>query len=175
MQENSYHGSVLDCIAFLSKVKDGEYEVKPYHEKRSLSANGYYWALVDKIAQEMNSRKDTALSKDDIHRQMLHDYGTWEYNTDGSPKWVILPKNEPLPKDGYFYDMGADVTVKGENSGDEIGHAYIIIRGSHTYNSKEMSTLLNGVIQEAQSLGIETMTPAEIEEMLRMIGDKPNG
>ena len=93
----------------------------------------------------------------------------------GSPKWVILPKNEPLPKDGYFYDMGADVTVKGKNSGDEIGHAYIIIRGSHTYNSKEMSTLLNGVIQEAQSLGIETMTPAEIEEMLRMIGDKPNG
>ena len=98
---------------------------------------------------------------------MLIDYGTWDYLEDGSPKWVIFPKNKPLPSDGYYFDTKADVTVKGANSGEEQGHAYIVIRGSHTYNSKEMSQLINGVVQEAQNLDIETMTPTEIEQMIR--------
>lgn len=169
MQGNSFHGSVLACIAWLSARKDGEFEIKPYKEKpkkRSLDANAYYWVLLDQLADVLG------LARDDLHKEMLHDFGTWEYNADGSPKWVILPKNEPLPKDGYFYDMGADVSVKGENSGDEMGHAYIIIRGSHTYNPKEMSRLINGLVQECRQQGIETMTPAEIEEMCRDLGDK---
>lgn len=169
MQGNSFHGSVLACIAWLSARKDGEFEIKPYKgkpKKRSLDANAYYWVLLDQLADVLG------LARDDLHKEMLHDFGTWEYNADGSPKWVIFPKNEPLPKDGYFYDMGADVSVKGENSGDEMGHAYIIIRGSHTYNPKEMSRLINGLVQECRQQGIETMTPAEIEEMCRDLGDK---
>lgn len=169
MQGNSFHGSVLACIAWLSARKDGEFEIKPYKEKpkkRSLDANAYYWVLLDQLADVLG------LARDDLHKEMLHDFGTWEYNADGSPKWVILPKNEPLPKDGYFYDMGADVSVKGENSGDEMGHAYIIIRGSHTYNPKEMSRLINGLVQECRQQGIETMTPAEIEEMCRDLGER---
>ena len=169
MQGNSFHGSVLACIAWLSARKDGEFEIKPYKEKpkkRSLDANAYYWVLLDQLANVLG------LARDDLHKEMLHDFGTWEYNADGSPKWVILPKNEPLPKDGYFYDMGADVSVKGENSGDEMGHAYTIIRGSHTYNPTEMSRLINGLVQECRQQGIETMTPAEIEEMCRDLGEK---
>lgn len=169
MQGNSFHGSVLACIAWLSARKDGEFEIKPYKEKpkkRSLDANAYYWVLLDQLADVLG------LARDDLHKEMLHDFGTWEYNADGSPKWVILPKNEPLPKDGYFYDTNADVTVKGQNSGNEIGHAYIVIRGSHTYDSKEMSRLINGLVQECRQQDIETMTPAEIEEMCRDLGDK---
>lgn len=166
MPGNEYHGSVLSCIAWLSARKDGEFEIKPWREKRSRDANAYYWVLVSKIAELMNKPKE------EIHRQMLIDYGTWEVTADGSPKWVILPENEPLPQDGYYFDTKAKVTVKGENSGEEIGHAYIVIRGSHTYNTKEMSDLINGVVQEAQSLDIETIPPAEIEEMCRLWGQK---
>lgn len=166
MPGNEFHGTVLACIAWLSAKKDGLFEIKPYREKRSRDANSYYWALVGKISEVMNKPKE------EIHRQMLIDYGTWDCNADGSPKWVILPKNEPLPMDGYYFDTKADVTVKGAKSGEEEGHAYIVIRGSHTYNSKEMSNLINGVVQEAQNLDIETMTPAEIEEMCRDLGEK---
>lgn len=169
MQGNSFHGSRMACINWLSNRNEGQFEVKPYKEKpkkRSLDANAYYWVLLDQLADVLG------LARDDLHKEMLHDFGTWEYNADGSPKWVILPKNEPLPKDGYFYDMGADVSVKGENSGDEMGHAYIIIRGSHTYNPKEMSRLINGLVQECRQQGIETMTPAEIEEMCRDLGER---
>lgn len=165
MPGNEFHGTVLACISWLSSKKDGEYEIKPFRQKRSKDANAYYWALIGKIAEVMNQPKE------DIHRQMLIDYGTWEYNSDGTPKWSILPENEPLPTDGYYFDTKTKVTVKGQNSGEEIGHVYIVIRGSHTYDSKEMSNLINGAVQEAQNLDIETMTPAEIEEMCKAIGE----
>ena len=40
--------------------------------------------------------------------------------------------------------------------------------GTHLYNTKEMSTFINGVIQEAQQLGIETKTPQEIAELMSL-------
>lgn len=64
------------------------------------------------------------------------------------------------------------MTVKGTKSGEEMGHAYIVIRGSHTYDSKEMSRLINGLVQECRQQDIETMTPAEIEEMCKALGEK---
>jgi hypothetical protein len=38
--------------------------------------------------------------------------------------------------------------------------------GSSTYDSKEFSVLLDGVIQEAEELGIETLGQAEAERMI---------
>lgn len=43
---------------------------------------------------------------------------------------------------------------------------YRLMRGSHTYDSREMSELIKGTIQEAEDLGIETLTPRELEQML---------
>ena len=37
--------------------------------------------------------------------------------------------------------------------------------GSSTYDSKEMATLIDGVVREAKELGIETLPP---DELLRM-------
>lgn len=163
------HGTPQQLIVYLlGQDRDKEFEIKPYYKKRSNQANKYYQVLVDLIAEKMN------LPREQVHRQLLTDYGTWEYEDDGSPKWVILPKNKPLPLDGYYFDTKADVTVKGTKSGEEIGRAYIVIRGSHTYKSDEMKRLLDGTIQEAQNLDIETRTPQEIELMIQQMKDKEN-
>lgn len=153
-------------VYLLEQPKDKVFDLSEHREKRSLSANSYYQVLCDKISEAMK------LPREEVHKQLLNDYGTWDYLEDGSPKWVILPKNKPLPPDGYYFDTKADVTVKGANSGEEQGHAYIVIRGSHTYNSKEMARLIDGAVQEAQNLGIETRTPAEIDEMIRLMEQK---
>lgn len=42
---------------------------------------------------------------------------------------------------------------------------YVLLRGSSDYNTWEMSVLLDGMIQETQGQGIETLTPAELEAM----------
>lgn len=157
-------GRPSDLVAWLfEQPKDKVFEVKEYKEKRSLNANSYYWVLVGQIAGKLN------VSRDEIHRQLMTDYGTWLYDDNGSPMWVIFPENKPLPKDGYYFDTKAIVDVKGAKSGDEKGRAYIVIKGSHEYNSKEMYDLIQGAVQEAKQLDIETKTPQEIEEMTRLM------
>lgn len=157
-------GRPSDLVAWLfDQPKDKIFEVSEYREKRSLSANSYYWVLVGQIAEKMN------LPREAVHRQLMTDYGAWEKNGDGSPKWVILAENKPLPKDGYYFDTKAKVSIKGQNSGEEIGRAYIVIKGSHEYDSKEMYDLIQGAVQEAKQLDIETRTPAEIQEMVELM------
>jgi hypothetical protein len=41
-----------------------------------------------------------------------------------------------------------------------------LMRGSHTFNTKEMSRLIDGTIEEAKELGIETATPEQIRRMM---------
>ena len=45
---------------------------------------------------------------------------------------------------------------------------YKVFRGSSTYDTKEMSILVDGVVSECQEQGIETLPPAELEKMLKM-------
>ena len=43
---------------------------------------------------------------------------------------------------------------------------YVVMRGSHTYDTKEMSRLIDGTVQEAKEHGIETLPPDELERMM---------
>ena len=43
----------------------------------------------------------------------------------------------------------------------------MMLKGTHEYDSKEMSVLINGVVDEARDLDIETLTPAELDRMLK--------
>jgi hypothetical protein len=40
------------------------------------------------------------------------------------------------------------------------------MRGSHTYNTKEMSKLINGTVSEAKEQGIETLDDIEIRRLV---------
>ena len=42
-------------------------------------------------------------------------------------------------------------------------NCYLVFKETHTLDSAEMARLIDGTVQEAQSLGIETLTPAELE------------
>ena len=43
--------------------------------------------------------------------------------------------------------------------------SYLMIKGSSDYDSKEMAHFIDCVVQEAKELGIETLTPTELERM----------
>ena len=43
---------------------------------------------------------------------------------------------------------------------------YKIYRGSHTYDSYEMSKLIEGTVADAKEQGIDTKTPDEIRRMV---------
>ena len=45
---------------------------------------------------------------------------------------------------------------------------YVMLRGSSTYDTAEMSNLIDGLVSECQELGIETLPPKEIERMMQL-------
>ena len=47
---------------------------------------------------------------------------------------------------------------------------YVLLEHSRFYDSKEMSVLIDGTVQEAKAQGIDTLTPGEIEELKQKWG-----
>lgn len=138
-------GKPIQIIQFLyNQDKDTLYEIKEHKEKRSLSQNAYAWKLITEIGNVLRK------SKEEVYLQMLKDYGQ-------SDIVVMLSKVNPH---GYFkyYEKVRDIKMNGYYFSQ-----WRIYKGSSEFDSKEMSIFIDGIIQECQSLGIETMTPDEIK------------
>ncbi len=123
-----------------------QYEVKEHKQRRSKSQNAYMWEIITQIADIQR------LSKEEVYLQMLKDYGQSEIISMLS---IINPKGYLK----YFEEIG-----KGQVNGKEFTH-YKVYKGSSEYDSREMSILIDGVIQEATQLHIPTLTPRQVAEM----------
>ena len=91
-------------------------------------------------------------TKDEMYLQMLKDYGQSE---------IVSIKSDvnPVGYFKYYEEIG-----KGYIKGKEFIH-YKIFKGSSNYDTKEMSTFIDGIIQECSNLGIPTLTDEQIKEM----------
>ena len=74
----------------------------------------------------------------------------------------MLSSIDPI---GYFKYY--DIVSKRIFNGNEFT-IYRLYKGSSEYDTKEMSIFIDGVIHEAQQLGIETLTPNQIIELKSM-------
>lgn len=148
---------VADRTYLNSEFLDGrelDLSLKEFKPKRSLNANAYMWALIGKIAEAMR------ISQDEVYHKVLCDYGT--YDTDGGVTQILSIRAD-AKLTGWLYTHTKPIkTVDLE--GKKFTH-YALIKGSSDYNTKEMSFLLDGVIYEAKELGIEVMTPEELERL----------
>lgn len=122
------------------------FEIKEKKKKRTLTANAYYWALVNQLAGVLR------ISSDECHRLMLKRYGHFEFVS-------VL---SDIDIKGYFkyFDVAGHGTVQGK----EFTH-YKIYKGSSEMDSKEFSVLLDGVISECNEVGIPTLTPDEVSRL----------
>ncbi len=118
--------------------------LKLYRKKRSLDANAYCWVLISKIADKMR------ISKEDCYLQMLKDYGQ-QFICKIPNKYV-----EHFKKNEKYFEEHESLEP------EEKAQYFRVFVGSSNYDSEEMSVLIDGVVQEAQALGIETMTPREL-------------
>lgn len=131
------------------KELDLDIEAKKHREKRSLDANAYAWTLMQKLAEA------TGTDKGSIYMKMLQEY---------SRKFThLIVKPDAVEAFKQMFrtcvDLG-EVTVNGKT-----GHQLQAYYGSSTFDSKEMSVFINGIVYECKELGIETLTPAELERM----------
>ena len=150
-----------ECLNSLEKLKDDKLsiEIKKWYKKRSLDANSYCWVLCDKIAKELSA--ETIIPKEDVYKDAILQVGTFEpfiVQETGFEKFKRIWEKQGL---GFLVQEVSrkDKCVKV--------HCYY---GSSTYDSKEMSYLIQILVDLAQSLNIETKPKEEIDSLLRSWG-----
>ena len=134
-------------------------ELKKHKEKRSLNANAYYWHLVGEI------RKVTGDSNNKIHNIMLNRYGELDRLPDGSLiPFCILDSIDYM---GFSYPH-LKATQRTLSKAGKLYRWYYQIKGSSEYNTAEMAFLIEGIVGECREMGIETLSPDELERMMAL-------
>lgn len=133
--------------------KDVSVAIKPYRKKRSLSANAYCWVLIDKISEM------TGIDKDEVYREAIRDIGgvsdTVCMIESAADRMSRIWKKNGLGWQTEILDSKIDGCVN-----------MVLYYGSSVYDTKQMSALINHVVEDARSLGIEVLTPDELERMV---------
>lgn len=153
-------GNATQIIRWLTEQNPKEvWEIKKHRQKRSLDSNNFYWKIVTDIADVQNT------SKNEVHNILLRRYGQPE-GVDGRLVEVYLPDTEKAAKSALMaeeYHLKPTSYVKIGSKGQTF-RAYVLLRGSRTYDSREMSILIKGALDEAEHSGIKIeLTPAELE------------
>lgn len=129
-------------------------KISKYRKKRSLNANAYFWTLVGEIAEKLDR------TKEEIYWEYIKDIGVYrsvEISENAVETMIYMWQSHGL---GWI----AEKLDEGQHEGFVLVNFYY---GSSCYNTKQMSRLIDAVVNDCKEQGIETLTPAELEEMKR--------
>ncbi len=145
-----------DFSAEFDELKNGEVsvEIKKYFKRRSLDANAYCWTIIDKIAEKTGEKKS------DIYRHAIKDIG--------GVSMIAVVENEAvnfLCKSWEGRGTGWMTEVTQNKKYKNCSNVTLWF-GSSVYDTRQMSALIDSVIQEAENLGIPTITDKEREKLL---------
>lgn len=132
-------------------------EVSEDLKPRSLNANKYFHKLIGLMADAHKP----PISKARCKNIMLARYGQRELVDDGPVIFSTEVDPDQMLEVEYVH---LQPIGSGQVNGRTFTH-YAVIRGSHTYNTKEMSILIDGTVEEAKALGVQTLSPSEIERL----------
>lgn len=160
-------GTAIQLIAYLGRFASDNkkrFNLTEHKEIRGLNANAYYWVLCEKIAIKSGVKKAV------VHNNNLRALQLCVW-VGGRPALVALPDTDEAEKwalenDEYHYAP----TKQKEVVLGQTKRWYCVLRGSKTFNTEEFSCLIDLAIQDAEALGIETITPAEKQKMMEIYG-----
>lgn len=147
----------MDTLPVELDNKNLDIELKEHREHRSKDANALLWACLGDIAK--------ALTADpwEIYLRMLKRYGKFTYI-------VVKPDAaDAVKKQWRETEVVGDYEVNGQKAVQ-----MICFYGSSTYDSKEMSRLLDGVLSEMEEMGLQRPATGAIKRALEEM-EKKNG
>ncbi len=152
-----------DVSSSIDKMKDKPLRIiaKQWREKRSLDANAYYWVLLSRLAEV------AGISKPRAHNLMLRRYGQ-NLIISGQMAYLVVPDTteaEETALEAETFHIRPTSQVKQGKDGKAY-RTYTVLAGSSTYDTKEMSELINGLVTECKEQGIETLPPDELARMM---------
>lgn len=143
---------------FLSVAKPAKYiaELKQKRNRRSLDANAYCWIMCQKIAEAIGS------SKEGVYKDAVRSVGQFD---------ILLIKNETVNDFAKHWSARGLGWFCGKL--DERGKYTQVAAyyGSSTYDTAQMSALIDYLVRDAEELGIPTATSQEIALLKERWGD----
>lgn len=131
---------------------DVDVKVSKHREKRSLDANAYAWVLMDKLAEK------TGIDKLEIYRQTIRNIGgvsdTLCLKQNAAERFAESWQHNGI---GWFCDFAKSRLAGCVNA--------IIYYGSSTYDTAQMSRLIDLLVQECKVQNIETLPPEKLAAM----------
>lgn len=138
--------SAINCYDDLHLEEKLSIKIDKYKEKRSLNANNYAWKLLTEIANVIRADKGI------VYLDMLKRYGQSEI--------ISVLSHIPIKEYVKYCEEAGESTLNGKT----FKH-YKVYKGSSEFDTREMSIFIDGIVSEAQELGIDTKTPDEIARL----------
>ena len=126
--------------------------IKEFRKKRSLDANAYAWVLMNKLADKLN------MGVRDLYRHYIPDIPE-------NSQVVCVPTEavEKLQSGWEHNGIGwCSDTLKPKLPGCT---NVVLYYGSSTFDQKQMGVLLDLIIADCKQVGVEYLTPEELERL----------
>ena len=132
-------------------------KIGKYQKRRSLDANAYCWTLISKLADKLK------IPKTDIYRQAIKEIGG---NSD-----TVCVQNKAVDSlcDGWQRNGIGWQTETIPSKIDGCTNV-VLYYGSSTYDTAQMSRLINNIVEECKLQGIETKSEEELCSLLSRWG-----
>lgn len=140
-------GRVKDSLSLRDLALD--IELKRHRKKRSLDANALMWQCLSQIANALGQDKWT------IYLMMLKRYGKFTY--------ICVKPNvvDAMKLQWRECEVVGDIDLNGQKAVQLLCYF-----GSSTYNTKEFSVLLDGIISEMEEMGLEKPLAGDMKRAL---------
>lgn len=144
-----------DARKFVTEMQDKKYsiEIKEYRERRSLDANAYFFVLLDKLAEALRE------SKEALYRGYVKEIG-------GNSE-VVCVLNSAVDKLRQGWERNG-LGWQTETMPSKIDGCtnVILYYGSSTYDTAQMSRLIDLAVQDCKACGVETLPPERLAAMV---------
>ena len=128
-------------------------KVGKFKKKRSLDANAYCWTLIGKIAEK------TGVPKTEVYREAIREIG-------GNYE-IVCVKEEAADSLRAGWERNGIGWLTDTMLSKLDGCTNVMLYyGSSTYDTQQMSRLIEIIVQDCRSLGIETKSPEELASLV---------
>lgn len=145
-----------DAKRFCGEMKPKKYvaEIKEYREKRSLDMNAYAWVLIGKLSAKLG------VPPEQIYREAIRDVGdnyeVTPIRNDALDRWKEIWASNGI---GWLCDEIGPSKIDGYTN---VRNFY----GSSAYDKAQMHRLIQIIVDECKTQGIDTLTPKELAALM---------
>lgn len=147
--------NAINSLEEIENVELLDIEVKKHRDKRSDRANRYFWKLLQEICEKQSI--DTI----EDYKRRVRELGIFRRMTTEVENVKTIEYMWNKNGIAWFIDVFDTQIINDKEY--KILHLYY---GSSSFNSKQMSRLIDGLVQDCKAVGIETKSPEEIQSML---------